>query len=136
MTPIPARQDVVRDTYFGTTIEDPYRWMEDWQSDEAHAWLTAQAAHTRAVLDALPHRAAVLQRIVALDDASPRLSGFRVAGDRTFYLRLDPGQNLPKLVVRTAPDAPETVLVDPNTIAGVVHTTIDWYVPSRDGQRV
>ena len=30
-----AREAIVTDTYFGTTIEDPYRWMEDWKCNEA-----------------------------------------------------------------------------------------------------
>ncbi len=29
-----ARKEIVTDTYFGTTIADPYRWMEDWKGEE------------------------------------------------------------------------------------------------------
>lgn len=46
-----ARVDVVRDTYFETTVEDPYRWMEDWEGDEARAWVRAQGAKARSVLE-------------------------------------------------------------------------------------
>jgi hypothetical protein len=44
MTPPTARIDMVYDTYFGTTVADPYRWLEDWEGAEARAWLDAQAA--------------------------------------------------------------------------------------------
>jgi prolyl oligopeptidase len=54
MTPPTARIDMVYDTYFGTTVADPYRWLEDWEGAEARAWLDAQAACARAFLDALP----------------------------------------------------------------------------------
>jgi protease II len=32
-----ARTEVVRDTYFGVTVEDPYRWLEDVASDEVRS---------------------------------------------------------------------------------------------------
>lgn len=131
-----ARIDVVRDTYFGTTIEDPYRWMEDWTSDEARAWLAEQMAYTQHALDALPERDALFARISQLGDASPDLSDLRMAGGRYFYLRREPGTDLAKLVARLSPDAPERVLLDPATIASAEHTAIDWYMPSPDGRRV
>ena len=62
MTPRTARTDVVRDTYVGTTIDDPYRWIEDWTSDEAQAWLSEQAVYARKVLDALPERDTLFTR--------------------------------------------------------------------------
>lgn len=131
-----ARIEVVRDTYFGTTIEDPYRWMEDWTSDEARAWLAEQMAYTQQMLDALPERDALLARIGELGGTTPELTDLRMAGGRYFYLRREPGADLAKLVVRLSPDAPEQMLVDPSSIAGVGHMAIDWYVPSRDGRRV
>ena len=57
-----ARKEIVTDTYFGTTIEDPYRWMEDWKGEELKSWVAAQGAYTRAYLDALPERQALSQR--------------------------------------------------------------------------
>lgn len=136
MTPPAARIEVVRDTYFGVTVDDPYRWMEDWESAEARAWLDAQAAHARAFLDALPQRAALRTRIGELSAGSPTLDDFKVAAGRVFYLRRDPGADLPALVTRHMPDGPERVLLDPNSVADAVRTAIDWYVPSPNGQRV
>ncbi|HEY0606858.1 MAG TPA: hypothetical protein VGD58_28320, partial [Herpetosiphonaceae bacterium] len=106
-----ARIEVVRDTYFGTTIEDPYRWMEDWTSDEARAWLAEQMAYTQQMLDALPERDALLARIGELGGTTPELTELRMAGGRYFYLRREPGADVAKLVVRLAPDASERVLV-------------------------
>ncbi len=42
-----TRIKVVQDTYFGTTIEDPYRWLEDWKGDEAREWVAAQGNYAR-----------------------------------------------------------------------------------------
>ena len=52
-----ARIDTVYETYFGTMIADPYRWMEDMESDEFQSWIMGQGADTRAVLDAVPEHA-------------------------------------------------------------------------------
>ncbi len=131
-----ARREVVRDTYFGTTVEDPYRWMEDWQGEEAQSWIRAQAAYTRAYLDALPEHEALLTQIAELRDASPYLSDFQVAGGCTFYLKRDTGDNLSKLMVRIGPTWSEKVLLDPSTVEGEAPAAIDWYFPSRDGRYV
>lgn len=136
MTPPVARVETVTDTYFGTTIDDPYRWLEDWQSDEARAFVEQQGAYARAYLDSLPAREPLLARISELSDAGPVLYNFQVEGGRSFYLRRDPGDNVPKLVVRVTPDASEKILLDPNALSGDVHTVIDWYFPSRDGTLV
>lgn len=131
-----ARVEVIRDTYFGTTIEDPYRWMEDWQGQEFLSWLAGQAAYTREYLDALPERAALLKRITELTNASPDISSLEIAGGRTFYLRRDPNAKLARLIVRNEAGTEEKVLFDPNTLQGEVHMAIDWYTPSLNGQYV
>ena len=66
-TPAPiARIEVVKDTYFGETISDPYRWMENAKDPDWLSYLKAQNAHTRAIIDALPDRTALLKRIQRL----------------------------------------------------------------------
>jgi prolyl oligopeptidase len=134
MTQPVARIDVVRNNYYGTVIEDPYRWMEDMQSEEVQTWIRTQAEYTRAYLDALPERSALLKRITELDNAGTNYYDFTPAGGRSFYLRRDPGEDLAKLVVRSGKE--EKTLFDPNQLTGKVHSAIDWYYPSRDGQRV
>lgn len=129
-----ARIEIARDTYFGTTIEDPYRWLEDWQSRESQMWLNGQAEYARQLLVALPAREVLTSRIDELSEAGQLLYGFNIAGGRYFYLRRDTGDNVPKLVVRTSQDAPEKVLLNPNAMPGDVHTVIDWFYPSHDGK--
>ena len=53
--PATTREPVV-DTFHGTTVEDPYRWLENTNTPDARAWFAAQSAYTRSVLDALPGR--------------------------------------------------------------------------------
>src|SRR5207248_2122849 len=56
-----------KDTYFGVTLNDPYRWMENSSNQEFLDWLKAQNSYTRTVLDALHGRQALLDRIHQLD---------------------------------------------------------------------
>lgn len=131
-----AREEVVHDTYYGVTVEDPYRWMEDWKGEELQNWLKAQAAYSRSYLEALPTRETLLKRITELSATNTQLHSMQVAGGHAFYLRRDLGDNLTKLLVRLASGEQEKILFDPNTLTGDVHIAIDWYTPSRDGCHV
>ncbi len=54
------------DTLFGTTVADPYRWLEDAESPDTRAWITAQNALTGAYLAGIPERAAIKARLTQL----------------------------------------------------------------------
>lgn len=49
---VPRR--VVTDTYFGVTVEDPYRYMEDKDAPEVKAIVAAENAYTKAFFDSQP----------------------------------------------------------------------------------
>ncbi|HKD18506.1 MAG TPA: hypothetical protein VKG23_11625, partial [Thermoanaerobaculia bacterium] len=137
--PSPPKAPVrdVTDTYFGRKVVDPYRWMEDTKSTEFADWLKAQNAYTRAVLDKIPGRTALAERIKALDDAGPTVSSVQWADGRFFYFKTDPGSDNRKLFVRDRLDAPERLLLDtekPSTKEK--HYTIDYFTPSLDGRYV
>ena len=51
-----ARAADQADDYFGVTVADPYRWLEDDRSDETAAWVRAENALTAAYLDRIPFR--------------------------------------------------------------------------------
>lgn len=134
LAPLIARVLVARDTFWGTTIDDPYRWMEDWCGEALGAWMEAQAVYTREYLSAVPERAALLARITELDEATPSLVGYALASTRTFYLRRDSDGRNAKLVMRRSAHAQEEVLIDPEGDADAkVGSCIDWYCPSADG---
>src|SRR6202011_2802935 len=54
-----APRGTVTDSYFGTTVADPYRWLEDVDAPQTTAWVKAEGDLTRAYLDAIPQRAAI-----------------------------------------------------------------------------
>ena len=63
--PITARVNV-SDKYNGVTVEDPYRWLEDLDSDATRQWVEAQNKVSKPRLEAIPHRAWLKQRLTAL----------------------------------------------------------------------
>lgn len=129
-----ARVATVYDEYFGERIADDYRWMEDWQSEEAMAWTKGQAAYARAYFDALPDRAALLADVEQLGRALPRLFDFQLVNGRLFYQRHDGDEGVARLMMRPHLAGPERCLLDPNQIEGDVHHVLDWYKPSDNGR--
>ena len=129
----------VEDVYWGVTVRDDYRWLEAGRDAAVRAWSDSQNAVARALLDALPMRAAVLRRIEALTQSpAPSWSGVRLAGGLYFALEDRPPRQQPMLVcLRSLDDLKsERVLVDPQQIDPSGQTTIDFFEPTRDGTKV
>jgi prolyl oligopeptidase len=61
--PPPTAVREVTDVVHGTTIVDPYRWLEDQDSPETRTWIDRQNQYARAVLDPLPGRAELRGRL-------------------------------------------------------------------------
>jgi prolyl oligopeptidase len=137
--PPAAPRRPVEQHYFGTTVRDDYQWLEDWSDAAVKTWVDGQNAHTRAILDALPSRPAIRDRVAELSrDIAPDYFALEYRGGTLFALKDQPPKNQPMLVVLPSVDdlARERVLVDPNTIDSTGSTTIDFFEPSLDGARV
>src|ERR1700733_1538209 len=79
-----ARIDVVHDTYFGETLSDPYRWMENSKDPEWLPFLKGQNEHTRAVLNTIPGREQLLKRIQQLSGDAAATRQVKRAGGKLF----------------------------------------------------
>jgi prolyl oligopeptidase len=129
-----ARVEVVRDTYFGETLSDPYRWMENAKDPDWLPYLKAQNDRTRAVLDALPARAQLLKRIQQLSGDTVATSRVQRAGGLTFFTQRPLGADNFKLFVRE--NGRDRVLIDPTKAGGAGHVSLDWWRASPDGRYV
>jgi prolyl oligopeptidase len=131
-----ARVEVVRDTYFGETLSDPYRWMENSKDRDWLPYLKGQNNHARAVLDRLPARGSLLKRIEQLSGDTVATSRVQRAGGLTFFAQRPKGADNFKLFVRDGHGG-DRVLIDP-TVTGVVngHVSLDWWRASPDGRYV
>jgi prolyl oligopeptidase len=134
-----APVEPVTDSYFGTEIVDPYRWMESRPHTERwHAWLKGQGDYARRQLDRLPPRAAMARRIEHYTGDLDQLGMATPAGGKLFLLMRPAGANSMQLFMRDTPDGASRLLLDPSagTAVGAPTRTLDWHMPSPTGRHV
>lgn len=130
--PQPRQGDVV-DTYFGTKVADPYRWMEDLNAPEVKQWVDAENAVTFTYLDALPQRTALKARITELWNY-PKVTTPRYEGRRWFYNRNSGLQRQSVVFTRETLNGSETVALDPNSLSPDGTVALSGFVPAADGR--
>jgi prolyl oligopeptidase len=113
--PVTAKVDQI-DDYHGVSIADPYRWLEDPDSDESKAWIEAQNQVTFAYLNDIPARETLKQRIERLWNYEKFGTPFK-RGDRYFYFKNDGLQNQSILYTLPNLEAEPRVLLDPNKLS-------------------
>ena len=107
------------DDYHGTKVEDPYRWLEDPDSEETKAWVEAQNQVTFEYLNEITVREKIKQRLTQLWDYEKFSIPFK-EGDRAlryFYFKNDGLQNQSVLYTLISLDAEPKVLLDPNKLS-------------------
>jgi prolyl oligopeptidase len=130
----PARRlDLVEELH-GFRVADPYRWLEDADSDETREWSKAQDELLAEWLDARPERAAVRDRLERLLGAG-LVTVPVLRGRRAFFERRRGDQQHPVLLVREA-GGTERTLVAPSALAEDDTVTLDGWVPSPEGERL
>ncbi|MBI4485856.1 MAG: S9 family peptidase, partial [Acidobacteria bacterium] len=128
--PVARGGDVV-DDYGGTTIPDPYRWMEALDSPEVAQWVAASNAVTDPYLASLPLRQHFTQRLTELWNY-PRVSVPVVEGGKLFYSRNTGLQRQSPVFVRASVDAPPSLVIDPNVISEDGSVSLSQWTPSPD----
>ena len=112
----PATRGPVTDTYFGTVVADPYRWMENIDAPETATWVKAEGDLTRQYLDAIPQRAAIRDAYKKLRNYEWFSAPFR-AGAHWFYFHNSGLQNQNVLFISDAEKGPARVFLDPNALS-------------------
>jgi len=134
--PAPStRRDNLVDDYHGVKVPDPYRWLEDQNSPETRAWIKAEDDRTRSVLDGLPGRDAIRQRLTALMNVDV-IGVPREEGGRYFFSRRKVGQDLPVLYVRQGLEGQDRVLIDPHPLSADHSTSVTLQDVSKDGKLI
>jgi len=138
----PSRVDPVTEKIHGVEITDDYRWLEGDNSDparmgasteEVSRWTDAQNAYTREVLDNLPGRKALEDRLRPLMEVGS-ISSPEMKGNRYFYSKREGNQNQASVYVREGYRGEPRLLLDPAKIDETGLTTISFYDASKDGK--
>jgi prolyl oligopeptidase len=128
----PASRGDVTDTYFGTKVADPYRWLEDLDAPSTVAWVRAENSLTRNYLDAIPQRAAIATAYRTLYNYPKVGTPFRY-GSHWFIWRNSGLQTEGVLYIRDSEFGPERIFFDPNTLSKDGSVQLADSAFSRDG---
>jgi prolyl oligopeptidase len=129
-----TRKDQTVDEYFGTKVNDPYRWLEDDRSAETAAWVVAQNKVTNAYLDQIPFRNQLKERLEKLWNYEKIGAPF-IEGDFSYYFKNNGLQNQSVLYRKDA-EGKETIFLDPNTFSKDGTTSLGEFAFSKDGSKV
>ena len=113
--PVAARSSQV-DDYHGTSIADPYRWLENTDSPETKAWVAAENAVTFAYLGAIAERPRIRARLTEVWDYAKYSPPFKDGG-RLFWFENSGLQSQSVLYVQDSKRAKPRVLLDPNVLS-------------------
>lgn len=130
----------VQDTFYGVTVNDPYRYFENKTDPEVATWMKSHSDFAHQVLRSIPGRAALLENIKRLENSvSARVVGVqRAPGDVYFYEKRGTTDNQFKLYKQQGLNGAPQLLVDPDAIqkaTGKPHA-INYAFPSPNGRYV
>jgi prolyl oligopeptidase len=129
----------VTDVYHDVEVVDNYRWLEDSEDSEVRKWDSAQNSYARWILDNIPQRSAIAERLQVLyNQSSPEYYYFRYQEGVLFALKEQPPKEQPLLVSLASPFdlSTERIVLDPNVLDTSGMTSVDFYVVSRDASMV
>ncbi len=128
----------VTENHFGVEVTDSFRWLEDFDDPAVRTWIDDQDRQARALLDALPERAGLVQRLGELlyvDQRGLPISRTLPDGRVRYFWTLKPA-NQEKAIyyVQDGKQNEMRVLLDPNQLSDDGSLSVGGIFPSRDGR--
>lgn len=127
-----ARQDNVKESIHGVEIVDPYRWLEDGDSEETKSWVAAENVYMHSLLDGLPMRQTIHQRLDEMFKHDFVSGAFQEGGYYFFYKR-SAEQDLWSIYRRKASGGPDELILDPHSMSADHTTTASMRGVTFDG---
>jgi prolyl oligopeptidase len=131
--PETKKGDVV-DTYFGTEVPDPYRWLEDDMSEETAAWVKEENKVTFGYLEKIPYRGEIKSRLEKMWNYE-KFSAPSREGNYLYFSRNNGLQNQFVIYRQKENEEPE-IFLDPNTFSADGTTSLGEMEFTRDGSKV
>ncbi|MDR1201115.1 MAG: prolyl oligopeptidase family serine peptidase [Tannerellaceae bacterium] len=128
-----AEKDGTIDTYFGTEVADPYRWLENDTSKATEAWVEAENKITAAYLSEIPFRTKVRQRLTDLTNYEKIGTPYKKKG-KYYFFKNDGLQNQNVLYVKETLNGEARVLLDPNKLSEDGTVALSGISFSHDGK--
>jgi prolyl oligopeptidase len=119
----------------GVTITDPYRWLEEQDSQRTREWLREQHEYARSYLDAIPERQRVRERIRDLLDVEAYESIQKV-GPRYFFRKRLRRQEQFSIYFRDGIEGSDQLLIDPAARGTGPYTAVNPLQVSPDGRLI
>lgn len=136
LKPYPETEKIdQKDDYFGETVSDPYRWLEDDLSEKTKSWVTAQNEVTQDYLKQIPYREEIRTRLESLWNYEKETAPFQ-EGEYTYYYKNDGLQNQYVLYRKKGGEGAEEVFLDPNKFSDDGTTSLAGLSFSKDGSLV
>jgi prolyl oligopeptidase len=129
----PAMTVTAEDDYHGTTVRDPYRWLESPDSPETVDWVRKENELTESFLKAVPDRGKIRKRLTELWNY-PRYGVPTREGEWYYYFKNDGLQNQYVLYRQKNPEETGVPVFDPNTLSADGTISLSAYAFSTDGR--
>ena len=123
----------ISETYFDTTIIDPYQWLEDDHSRATKAWVDKQNAFTNAYMRKIPYRNKIEKRLTEIWNYPSQGMPFK-EGERYYFFKNNGLQNQSVLYVQDSPTTVASVFMDPNTFSNDGSVALNGTYFSPDNQ--
>lgn len=130
-----TRKDQTVDTYFGTEVADPYRWLEDDRAPETEAWVKAENEVSFGYLESIPYRDELKEKLTKLWNYERVGAPFK-HGDYTYFSKNDGLQNqsvIYRFLTEGGSMEAAEVFLDPNNFAKDGSTSLGGMSFTKDG---
>jgi prolyl oligopeptidase len=126
-------KDKTVDNYFGTLVEDPYRWLEDDMSKQTGDWVTAENKVTEEYLSKIPFRKKIHDRLTQLWNYS-RMNSMTKKGEYYFYTYNTGLQNQDVIMYKKNLSDTGRIFLDPNPWSNDGTIALTTFSVSKDGK--
>jgi len=130
--PPPTEAKPVTDNVSGTSITDPYRWLEDGDSTATRAWIQSQMRYTQDYLAQVKIRPEIAKRLSEL----VRVESFGIPQERAgnyFFTKRLPEENQASIYMRKGLKGSDERLIDATKLSADQNTSVHIDDVSKDG---